>query len=333
MGERIVVIDADLALSAGLDVAGWRLERPPVAEFERLTPQQAAQPWDSATRSGRCCVLRRTDATIVTPKGLRLPRGIAEDLTSTKLRIDAWAPLLLLNLWQSNDPVRVAVEYDVDPGRYVERARGRGLDTVPVSPDGEYEEPVLGPLHVASTEIGIFRCFLEELSARLSTVEDLAATERLRRSAHTYLMLGFMLGTEGDVTYPRNRPEVIYRYVACMEHLLVRRNEDANGKAQVLAERVAVVLARDADEHNSIDSDLAKAYQIRNSKVHGGTPPVVDSAFPKILRGHARRLFVRLIVLGPEFDPPRDCQQALRSADFRTQQITERIPASLDPIA
>ena len=141
-----------------------------------------------------------------------------------------------------------------------------------------------------------------------------------------------MVGRHGEVTYPRNRPEVVYQYVASVEHLLVRRNEDGATKAASLSERTAVLLADDDTDQRRIADDLAKAYRIRNSVAHGGRNPAVDPEFPKVMRDHVRRVFARLILLGPDFDPPRDLRQALRSKGFRTQRISERIRASLESI-
>ncbi|WP_143162986.1 hypothetical protein [Couchioplanes caeruleus] len=99
MGEQMVVLDADLLLQRATELSGWSLQQPPAAEFDALAPaDRRAWVWDSGTRSGRCCVLRRPDPRVVVPTGLRLPRGMAEDMTLAELPLECWQPLLLLNL-------------------------------------------------------------------------------------------------------------------------------------------------------------------------------------------------------------------------------------------
>ncbi|WP_208810972.1 HEPN domain-containing protein [Micromonospora echinofusca] len=352
--ERLVVIDAGLPVRGSHGICGWQLTQPTAADLDEVTPlpsssQFAADPWDPALRLGGCCVLRRASDDLEARNPSVWGTAILRSLFEPELVIPAWEPLLLLNLAQT-ERVIVAAEYEIEPGRMVERVRGTGLDLVPAASDGidDREEPGWGPCRLDEQELADVLMFTDIMSPLLlqwQTWDDVAnssqrkatkrASERLQRSAHRFLALGPRLGGDGGVLYERDRAEIIFWYTSALENLVITESSDGELSRKV-SQRTAVLVGTDDDERLEIRRAITHAYHIRSKVAHGDVPPDTHlKTLPEQLYDYLRRAFRNLIILGPRFDVAKVCDDALMSAAVREQsiagpvrQIVDRLPAA-----
>ncbi|MBM0238272.1 hypothetical protein JNW88_15940 [Micromonospora sp. ATA32] len=346
-----MVIDAGLPLQRSHGICGWQLTQPTAADLDAVTPlpsssQFAADPWDSALRLGGCCVLRRASDDLEARNPSVWGTAILRSLFEPELVIPAWEPLLLLNLAQA-ERVIVAAEYEIEPGRMVERVRGTGLDLVPATSDGidEWEEPGWGPCRLDEQELADVLTFTDIMSPLLlqwQTWNDVAnpsqrkaikkASERLQGSAHRFLALGPRLGSNGDVLYERDRAEIIFWYTSALENLMITDSSDELSRK--VSQRTAVLIGTDDDERLEIRRAITHAYGIRSKVAHGDVPPDTHlKTLPQQLYIYLRRAFRDLIILGPRFDVATVCDDALMSAAVREQsiagpvrQVVDRLP-------
>ena len=335
--ERLVVIDADLPLREKHEVAGWQLAQATTAELNAITPlpstqRFAADPWDPALRNGGCCVLRRTSGDLVARNPSFFPRELLSNLFEPELTIPAWEPLLLLNLAQP-ERVIVAAEYEIEPGRMVERTRGTGLDLLPAGYDENVEEPGWGPCRLDETEMVDLLSFTDTMSPLLSRWQAWkqypradqkrarSASDRLRRSANRFLALGRRLGANSDVLYERDRAEIVFWYVSALENLMITEGPDGDFTRKV-SQRAAALIGIDDDERLKIRRVITQAYTVRSKVAHGDLPPDTHlRTLPRRLHTCLRRAFRNLIILGPLFDVATDCDDALLSVTVREQRI------------
>ncbi|WP_431948048.1 hypothetical protein [Micromonospora marina] len=350
---EFAVIDADLRIRGEHEVAGWGLSRLSAADLDTITPLPStrpfgADPWDEALRAGDCCVLRRTADHLTARFPSVFPRDVMTSLFEPELVIAAWEPLLLLNLAQP-DRVIVAAEYEVEPGRLVERVRGTGLGLVPQTYDGveEFEVPAWGPCYLDEADVADVLAFTNAMSpllARWQTPEQhelrpdrkraTEAGQRLHRSAHQFVALGPRLGAGGDVLHERERAEIIFWYVSALEHLMILKSEKGEGDfTRKVSQRTAVLIGLDDEERLEILRTVKQAYNIRSQVAHGALPSGNGLAtLPGQLRAYLRRVFRNLIILGPLFDLATICDNALVSAAVREEQITGPIHQVVEPL-
>ncbi|MFC4998534.1 hypothetical protein ACFPIJ_11895 [Dactylosporangium cerinum] len=346
--ERLVVIDARMPMQGSHEICGWQLTEPTAADLDAMVPLPssslfAADPWDPALRLGGCCVLRQGSDDLEARNPSMWGTAL-QSLFEPELVIPAWQPLLLLNLAQS-ERVIIAAEYEIEPGRMVERVRGTGLDLMPATSDGidEWEEPGWGPCRLDEEELADVLTFTGIMSPLLQqwlTGENLAnnpqpkalkkASERLRRSAHRFLGLGSRLGSDGDVLYARDRAEIIFWYVSALENLMITDSSDGELSRRV-SQRTAVLIGTDDNERLEIRRAITQAYGIRSKVAHGDVPPETHlQTLPKQLHGYLRRAFRDLIILGPLFDVAAVCDDALLSAAVREQFIADPVGQVID---
>ncbi|MEU4425789.1 hypothetical protein AB0F81_34640 [Actinoplanes sp. NPDC024001] len=341
-GERMYVTDANLPLTAAREIAGWTLTRIGRGDLDPLTPlpstlRHADNPWDEALRHGGCVVLRRTDPGLRPRTNTMMPATLGTDLTETVVSIAAWAPLLLINL-AACDRVVVAAEYEIEPGRVVDRIRGTGLGLLE-NGDGDTlgEHPAWGPFQPRPDEadefldaVTVLEPYLQEFLAwpaltkkqGRDTVQ--AAEGRLRQSTHRLLAISALLGVNGDVIQPRDRPEVTAWTVSALEHLLVP-DWNTGELARKVAQRTAVLIGAGDDDRVAVHRDVKKAYTIRSNVAHGSplTPHQLEelAVLPSRLYGYLREVFRALIILGPRFTAERECDTALLSRAVRHERI------------
>ncbi|MET7965441.1 hypothetical protein [Micromonospora sp. NPDC005305] len=241
----------------------------------------------------------------------------------------------MLNLF-STQRVLVASEYEVEPGRYLERLSGTGLDLVPDIPEGEDEVPAFGPLGLDPDEVQGFLRFLSIMSPLLLAWQAAEhdprprkkAAERLSRSAHRFLALGQWLGPDGDVIYASKRAEVIFWYVAALEHLVA--TDGVEGLTRRVSQRTAVLIGRGDDERITVEKQVREAYSVRSKVAHGDTPSNTDlQDLAMTMRRITRRAFLRLITLGPSFDVAANCDEALLSRRARERSIEKPLSSTL----
>ncbi|MBF9134763.1 hypothetical protein I0C86_38420 [Plantactinospora sp. S1510] len=348
--EHLVVLDARLPVDGSHEISGWQLTQPTAADLDAVTPlpsssQFATDPWDPALRLGGCCVLRRASNDLQARNPSVWGTGILRNLFEPELEIPAWEPLLLLNLAQA-ERVIVAAEYEIEPGRMVERVRGTGLDLMPATFDGieEFEEPGWGPCQLDQQELAdvlrftdIMSPLLEQWQAWQSLPQTdrkraKLASERLRRSAHRFLALGPRLGTDGDVVYERDRAEIIFWYMSALENLLITERPDGDFGRKV-AQRTAILIGANDEERLEIRQAITQAYGVRSRVAHGDLPPdQLLGILPKPLYVYLRRAFRNLIILGPLFDVAAVCDDALMSAAVRERDIAGPVRLVIDQL-
>jgi hypothetical protein len=341
-GERMYVIDAGMPLNAPHEIAGWILARIDHGDLDALTPLPSAHryadnPWDDALRNGGCVVLRRADPELEPRVSTLLPAELGTDLTETEVMLAAWAPLLLINL-AAYDRVIVSAEYQIEPGRVVDRIRGTGLGLVD-NGNGEvmWEEPAWGPYRPTREELTVMLQTVAALEPYLQAFQSwthltvkqgrdrLQKIEgRLRRSAHRLLALSTHLGVNGDVTRPRDRPEVTFWLISALEHLLVPDSGDGD-LARRVAQRTAVLIGDGDADRVMIYQDVKTAYSIRSAVVHGSALKAQQTEclleLPRRLYGYLREVFRALVILGPQFSISDDCDEALLSQSVAQQRI------------
>ncbi|NIL64735.1 HEPN domain-containing protein [Salinispora arenicola] len=216
------------------------------------------------------------------------------------MTIEAWAPLLLINLAPTTRR-RPAPSTRSSPERVVDRIRGTGLGLVD-NGNGEvmWEEPAWGPYRPSPDAVGatlqtvaVLEPYLHafhawtDLTAKQGRKALEAAEGRLRRSAHRLLALSTLLGANGDVTRPRDRPEVIFWLISALEHLLVPDSSDGD-YARRVAQRTAVLIGDGRIDRVAIYHDVKTAYGIRSTVVHGS--PLKEKQ-TEDLRDLPRRLY------------------------------------------
>lgn len=343
MCERMFVVDADLPLDAECEVAGWRLTRIESADLDPLTPLPSTRPfvedpWDEALRHGGCGVFRRVCDDLRPRINTMLPAAVATDLTEREVTIAAWQPLLLLNL-AADERVIVAAEYEIEPGRVVDRVRGTGLGMAEDDDDVHtWEVPMWGPYRPLGDDFDDVLQTLDVLARSLQEWHSYPgeqpgiaepASERLRRSAHRMLSQGPRLGLGGDVVRPRDRAEVVFRFISALENLLV---PDTHNVTKKVARRTAVLTGLDDNDRREIERDVISGYKIRSKVAHGDVIPTEQlHELPARLYGYLREVFRALIILGPSFRPDIDCPEAMADPACR-QRITDRIRAVVDTL-
>jgi hypothetical protein len=148
--QRHAVLDANLYLDGSMEVAGWRLWLPTRDELDAMRPiptaadHASSQGWEDLLYDGSCWMLTRDDIGAEPTRSVLFPGYLLGELWDPDSSLTAWQPHLLLNLY-SPDPVNIASEYEVEPGRFLERVRGDGLISTPVGMDSEYEVVLHGP--------------------------------------------------------------------------------------------------------------------------------------------------------------------------------------------
>ncbi|MFG1995330.1 hypothetical protein ACGFJ7_35680 [Actinoplanes sp. NPDC048988] len=336
-GEYLTVLDADLPVAGSHQIAGWILSQIVEGELDGLVPLPSAatfarNPWDDALRHGGCTVLRQDAPSLEPSVGSFLPRWLVEDLFAPYRAIIAWKPLLLLNIAQP-ERVLAAAEYEIEPGRVVDRVHGDGLGMVE-NGNGvdEWEEPGWGPCRPDPDELAEILQVAEKLSARLMLWPDPPdggkkarqhPSNRLRRAAHQFLATVSRLGADRDVLHQRNRAEVIFGYVAALEHLMTGAGEGHSDLGRKVAQRTAVLIGRSDEDRLQIRQAIADAYGIRSSVAHGDDPDERHlPTLPRQLHAYLQQVLRDLIILGPDFAVDKSCDDALLSVAIREKAIT-----------
>jgi hypothetical protein len=347
--ERMFVIDADLPLDSPHTIAGWRMERVQVGDLVPLTPlpstrEFADDPWDEALSLGGCVVLRRDTGDIRPRVSTMFPAWIGADLAEPEVRIAAWRPMLLLNL-AATDRVVVAAEYEIEPGRVVDRIRGTGVG---LSVDGDdvdtWDVPAWGPYSPLSAELddmltatAALEPFLAAFETRPQAPKDerervQKAEGRLRSSTHRLLAQGPRLGVDGDVVSPRDRAEVLFWFVSALEHLLIPEKGGGDFSRKV-AQRTAVMIGDGDEDRLTVYRDVARCYSLRSRFAHGDAIEPEDlDVLPTKAYGYLREVLRTLIILGPHFKVADTCDDALVSASVRAEQITVPVSAVIDAL-
>lgn len=323
-----------------MEVAGWRLWLPTRDELDAMRPiptaadHASSQGWEDVLYDGSCWMLTRDDIGAEPTRSTLFPGYLLGELWDPDSSVTAWQPHLLLNLY-SPDPVNIASEYEVEPGRFLERVRGDGLISTPVGMDGEYEVVLHGPFSMTEEQRPRLRRFLSVMSGRLanwgpdsstSSLPRKSAMRMLRGSAERFLSLNPWLGYAGDVTFAKRRAEVIFWYVATLEHLVTAGDPERADLTRRVAQRTAVLIGRDDDDRLRTAQLVRDGYDVRSTLAHGGTPSQEGlDELAKRLRGITRRVFVRRIILGPALNIAQTCDRALLSAQHRQVEIETRI--------
>lgn len=343
-GEYLTVLDADLPLTRPRQIAGWTMSQIVAGELDGLVPLPssaafARTPWDDALRHGGCTVLRRDAPGLEPSVGSFLPRRLVEDLFAPYRSIIAWKPLLLLNIAQP-ERVLAAAEYEIEPGRIVDRIHGDGLDMVE-NGNGidDWEEPGWGPCRPDPEEFDEMLQVTGILSARMTAWPDPPdegkkarqhPSNRLRRAAHQFLVAVSRIGADRDVLHRRDRAEVIFGYVTALEHLMTGAGEGHSDLGRKVAQRTAILIGRTDEDRLEIRQTITNAYGIRSSVAHGDDPDERHlPTLPRQLHAYLQQVLRDLILLGPDFAVDKSCDEALLSAAVRKQAIADPVREAL----
>jgi hypothetical protein len=334
--QRHVVLDAEIYLDGSMEIAGWRLWQPTGADLDAVRPIPTAaghaspQGWEQLLYQESCWMLTRDDIGAEPRRSALFPGHLLDELWDPDSSISAWQPLLLLNLY-SLDPVNIASEYEVEPGRFLERVRGNGLTSTPVGKDDEYEVVLHGPFSMTEEQGPQLQRFLSVMSERLATwgpgdttssLPRKGAMRKLQGSAERFLSLNPWLGYSGDVTFAKRRAEVIFWYIATLERLVTTEDPERTDLTRRVAQRTAVLIGRDDVDRLRTEQLVRNGYKVRSTLAHGDTPSQEGlDDLAKNLRAIARRVFARCIILGPALNIAQTCDQALLSAQRRQLEI------------
>ena len=347
--ERLVVLDGDLGIEQSIDVAGWELVRPKRDDLAALRPVPAAadhtprDSWDPLLAFGWNWALRQVDP-MQEPDTGHFDRIFPEEMFRyVEPRISAWEPLLFLNLYAA-EPVHSVATYTIEPERHI--AGGGSIpSTIATWSDEDGEEveiPQLGPFCCGESEASRLSQFLGHLSRSLARwpppdrpLKDKEAASdpsiRLRRSATQFLRANQEVADADGPIFVHQRPDVIFRYVAAVEHMLLDNSNDEKMEiARRLSQRAAVLAAWSDEERIEFERTMRHAYTLRSNYAHGSPPSRrIDMAHVvKTLRTILRRAFIARVVLGPRFNAPDVCDKALLSKSLLEAEILGRVTAT-----
>ncbi|ONI91383.1 hypothetical protein ALI22I_08380 [Saccharothrix sp. ALI-22-I] len=253
--HRYLVLNVDWDLAEPLMLAGWRLWRPSKQDWNALRPVPlaadfAAKPsFDPVLEFGQHLVLSAED-----PGAEPVDNRIFWRLFQPRVQQSpAWAPLLCLNLAQDTHVMPVA-EYLIEPARSVATYQ-ESIPTTFLGPEGDYEVPQLGPLHVDEDQAVWLAGFLSALSCKLEEWTAAAGmtrpSKRLRPVAGRFLDTCAKIAFDAEVNFGEDPGEVAFNYVVALERL-VSANDDRGDLKRRTAQRTAVLIGRHNAERLAI---------------------------------------------------------------------------------
>lgn len=318
---HVVGIDADLILTAPVQVEQWELTRADAATFSAMSPFPALaafqrQPlWDPERWSGMALLRRPTDKPPVTGLMFNMPRPYPE--------WDAWLPLTVLALAQP-DVVTMWSEHDVEPGRWgIELMNEVWYNYHTYGPPGEEEDfEQIGASSIGITPANetIFRKQIEAISTYLpadpgpnAKRRELQQYNRIKRASQRLLAAGkHTVGSATPWDEVRAMDSLIH-YVVALEALLANNSETAEISRRI-AQRAAVVAGTSNSDRLRIEDEIKKVYSLRSKVLHGIADPAAANL--ETLRNIVRRvLLARLVYDSAPRDSPFEelCDQALLS--------------------
>ena len=320
---HVVGIDADLVLTAPLQIERWELIRADAATFSAMSPFpalaafQRQRLWDPERWSGMALLRRPTDKPPVTGLMLKMPRPYPE--------WDAWLPLTVLALAQP-DVVTMWSEHDVEPGRWgIELMNEVWYDYRTYGLPGEEEDyEQIGASSIGVTPVNevIFRKQVEAISAYLpadpgpnAKGRPLQRYNRVKRASQRLLAAGkHAVGSATPWDEVRAMDSLIH-YVVALEALLAKEGETTEISRRI-AQRAAVVAGTSDSDRLRIEAEIRKVYSLRSKVLHGIADPA--AADLETLRAIVRRvLLARLVHDSAPWNPPFEelCDQALLSSE------------------